>query len=963
MLKHGVNITDSGYGSDLYTSNSYDDDIELVLQENSTAVPSCKSFWTFGAQAGFLRLFQWVYKIVQRTKAARILHHLDTVPENEIAATIVEVARELCVAFEYQLMMLYSNTEVIKLADHGVVCLITYLNSEDSEFTCASLLQAVLEVKPLTGNKKEIVKTRVINLNGKHYCLCWKLWQVLKQPGLRVQATDLNQEESQNEDTAKLCSDTDSDEVFLAKIHLSLSNAHIVIEDVNDSSELEVQVENNSGIPTETENCIMSDDQGEAMQTDESELALTSEDFTVHEKYGEEVVKDKDIAEAKCIGKFTVDIKAFDFDKNEIDTLQEISNTNLVKFDERIKDVKTSKEDETGVVLTEYDNRSVSITETENHEGADEDKGNRKFVKYPQETTEFVRAVNEEMLDTHNDFNSHSQPGRFNADKVERNSVEHSNCLDEGIQHYLAQNSIVSGDINDVESAAFVSDPYININSVPVINSEQSGMRCVTNAVSEQSMAIDRFNKSKQDAYPEHLSKENVSLSHVGNCTENTSLDSVELLEFGELVSDENDKTDVNGQILDRNLLSDSLHILCDNNGTTRNHSSLPEINVAIQDTGESTSAIINENNLACTSVIPDDRNFSSAIAITDESILPCSSAITHECDPSSTRTNQSKGAITNRSDLPSTIAISDESARAVNDENNHPGSNGTNTSGMSSTLRESNLLRTVEMKPERNGLGSSYTLNNENDIQNTNAVLDENLANAVTDENNLLGTSAITGESIFPNAMTGGSNLPCAIPAASNLSTQKSTSAITDESSFPGENAITDASHLPSASTVTDENNLSDTAIIQENPSYTNAVIEHRSSVSDTNQAAENGLPNTVVGCPNDKNQTKEESDSKMEEEFVSKPQIKQKTGTVFEHIKDEYPYRFYGCFTPYGAKCRPKVYGFRGPLHVWNEEERQFTFVYNDKVTVIDSRARHIPFSEGDKHMVYAPKTCCKH
>ena len=146
MLKHGVNITDSGYGSDVHTSNSYDDDIELVLQENSTAIPSCKSFWTFGAQASFFRLFQWVYKIVQRTKAAQILHHLDTVPENEIESTIVEVAKELCVAFEYQLMMLYSKTEVIKLADHGVVCLMTYLNSYDSEFTCASLLQAVLEV-------------------------------------------------------------------------------------------------------------------------------------------------------------------------------------------------------------------------------------------------------------------------------------------------------------------------------------------------------------------------------------------------------------------------------------------------------------------------------------------------------------------------------------------------------------------------------------------------------------------------------------------------------------------------------------------------------------------------------------------------------------------------------------------------------------------------------------------------
>ena len=146
MLKHGVNVTDSGYGTDLHTSKSFDDDIELVLHENSTAMDSCSSFWTFGAQASVLRLFQWVYRIVRRTKATRILCHLDTVPENEIESTIIEVAKELCVAFEYQLMMLYNDTEVMKLADHGVSCLMTYLNSCGSEFTCSSLLLAVLEV-------------------------------------------------------------------------------------------------------------------------------------------------------------------------------------------------------------------------------------------------------------------------------------------------------------------------------------------------------------------------------------------------------------------------------------------------------------------------------------------------------------------------------------------------------------------------------------------------------------------------------------------------------------------------------------------------------------------------------------------------------------------------------------------------------------------------------------------------
>ena len=78
---------------------------------------------------------------------------------------------------------------------------------------------------------------------------------------------------------------------------------------------------------------------------------------------------------------------------------------------------------------------------------------------------------------------------------------------------------------------------------------------------------------------------------------------------------------------------------------------------------------------------------------------------------------------------------------------------------------------------------------------------------------------------------------------------------------------------------------------------------------------------------------------------------------------IEREQFYKFYGCFTPFGAKCRPDVYGFRSPLHVWNEEERKFTFVFNDRVTVENSRARQIPVEEGNIHQAYCPKTSCEH
>ena len=737
------------------------------------------------------------------------------------------------------------------------------------------------------------MKTRVITHNGKCYCLCWKLWQVLKQAGLRVPITSLNQD-PQNEDIAKLSLDNDSEEVILAEIHLSLNNAHMVIEEVSDSSELEVQVESDPQMPPVDDKLNVSEELGETIQTVESELGLRNEDVTEHESYGKEVDNDKDTPECKL----TDDMKVTNFDKTKIDTLQETCNTKWVTFDGKTEDVKSSTTDDFGVVLTANINKSVSITESKNFEGVAEDKENIKHLDNPPETAEIVRAVDEEMLDTHYDYKS--QPESFDADKIEENSVKHSNCLDEGIHYYSAQNSSLPVDINDVDSSAhaLVTDPFIDINSVQEIDCEQSEFECDTNAIPEQNMDRDRLNESKQDASPHCLSKDNVTFYHIENCTENTALDSVESLTLGELVSDENDKANVYGQIVDGNSVSHSLHILCDKNGTTLSNSTLP-----------------------------------------------------------STRTDQSTSAIT--------------------DESNHPSSNGSIIASTSSNADESNLLRTIEMTNENNfssmnamaegnGIGSSSTINNENNIQNTNTVhlLDKNLLSAITDESNLPRKSATTEECSVPNAsaIADESNLgsASAITAKCYLSTSESVSAITDES------------HLPNASAVTEENNLSantnimknfpnDTAIIDGNSSYASAIIEQRSSVSVTNQAAENGF--RYVGSQIYIARTKEESESKIEEEIVFKPQLKQETGAVSEHIEDEYLYKFYGCFTPYGAKCRPKVYGFRGPLHAWNETEGQFDLVFNDKVTVIDSRARHIPFTEGDKHMVYIPKTYCKH
>ena len=72
-----------------------------------------------------LDIFCTLLQLSKRKKAARILCHTDAIPESEIEDTIKEVAKELSVAFEYQLVMLHGDVEVIKspVLDYLVMCL------------------------------------------------------------------------------------------------------------------------------------------------------------------------------------------------------------------------------------------------------------------------------------------------------------------------------------------------------------------------------------------------------------------------------------------------------------------------------------------------------------------------------------------------------------------------------------------------------------------------------------------------------------------------------------------------------------------------------------------------------------------------------------------------------------------------------------------------------------------------
>ncbi|XP_063407140.1 uncharacterized protein LOC134690908 [Mytilus trossulus] len=72
---------------------------------------------------------------------------------------------------------------------------------------------------------------------------------------------------------------------------------------------------------------------------------------------------------------------------------------------------------------------------------------------------------------------------------------------------------------------------------------------------------------------------------------------------------------------------------------------------------------------------------------------------------------------------------------------------------------------------------------------------------------------------------------------------------------------------------------------------------------------------------------------------------------------------YNFLGCFTPYGSLCRPDKYGFRGPLHVWDENTSGYALLYNDKVSCNSVHRREIERDITDIHQNYQPIQLCSH
>ncbi|XP_060069411.1 uncharacterized protein LOC132549489 [Ylistrum balloti] len=77
----------------------------------------------------------------------------------------------------------------------------------------------------------------------------------------------------------------------------------------------------------------------------------------------------------------------------------------------------------------------------------------------------------------------------------------------------------------------------------------------------------------------------------------------------------------------------------------------------------------------------------------------------------------------------------------------------------------------------------------------------------------------------------------------------------------------------------------------------------------------------------------------------------------------ENEGQYIYFGCFTPFGCLCRPKKYGYRAPLHVWDEDKRDYRMLHNDQISCHSSHCKQIMDNKDDIHQQYKPETCCCH
>ncbi|CAH1788222.1 unnamed protein product [Owenia fusiformis] len=65
----------------------------------------------------------------------------------------------------------------------------------------------------------------------------------------------------------------------------------------------------------------------------------------------------------------------------------------------------------------------------------------------------------------------------------------------------------------------------------------------------------------------------------------------------------------------------------------------------------------------------------------------------------------------------------------------------------------------------------------------------------------------------------------------------------------------------------------------------------------------------------------------------------------------------KFYRCYTPWGQKCKPQIYGYRAPMYNWNEHDKVFELCSVDKTTMAQGGRTRVDFSSMDPHQQFIP------
>jgi hypothetical protein len=172
------------------TEDDCEDATEIIVSDQYPKGRIIRNSFRFGEDYSFRRLLRGIYNSFLRKKAMRITQPLDSIPKEEYDSVLKAVSSELSIAYEYQLAMLADEAQVNMVADHAVRCMMKYLKTAESVFSPTNLLQAVIEDTPRCSIRyyDRELKTKIVKTDnfGMRVDQKWRLYDILKQPGIRI---------------------------------------------------------------------------------------------------------------------------------------------------------------------------------------------------------------------------------------------------------------------------------------------------------------------------------------------------------------------------------------------------------------------------------------------------------------------------------------------------------------------------------------------------------------------------------------------------------------------------------------------------------------------------------------------------------------------------------------------------------------------------------------------------------